>query len=83
MLITKKLIVAINGLETPASPPDGGKHILLYTPTGEFHEIPLLYMRYLMKKNGVSTIYFGSNVAVGTFGIIAIVVPSPISIFIW
>jgi DNA-binding transcriptional MerR regulator len=64
-LITKKLIVAINGLETPAPPPgEGGKHVLLYTPTGEFHEIPLLYMRYLMKKSGVPTVYFGSNVAI-------------------
>jgi DNA-binding transcriptional MerR regulator len=38
-------------------------HILLYTPGGEFHEIPLLYMRYLMKKNGLPTVYFGKNVS--------------------
>ena len=63
-LITKKVIVAFNGLETPAPHRAGKRHILLYTPTGEFHEIPLLYMRYLMKKNGAATIYFGSNVAI-------------------
>jgi DNA-binding transcriptional MerR regulator len=62
-LVTRKLMVAINGLEIPAVPPPDGRRVLLYTPTGEFHEIPLLYMRYLMKKNGVPTIYFGSNVA--------------------
>ncbi|HTI89349.1 MAG TPA: MerR family transcriptional regulator [Puia sp.] len=38
------------------------RHILLFTPKGEFHEIPLLYMRYLLKKNGQSTVYFGKNV---------------------
>jgi DNA-binding transcriptional MerR regulator len=60
-LITKKLLVAINGLEDPLRP-QAGKQVLLYTPRGEFHEMPLLYMRYLMKKNGLPTVYFGSNV---------------------
>jgi MerR family transcriptional regulator, light-induced transcriptional regulator len=61
-LIIKKLEVAIHGLENPISFEDG-RNILLYTPSGEFHEIPLLYMRYLMKKNGAATVYFGKNVA--------------------
>jgi MerR family transcriptional regulator, light-induced transcriptional regulator len=80
-LITKKLMVAINGLDSPVGrgPRDGsggapegsggpgggapeGRHILLYTPKGEMHEIPLLYMRYLMKKNAQSTVYFGASV---------------------
>ena len=77
-LIIKKLLVAINGLESslstrpnlssllnsrPGSPVQHltAKVILLYTPKGEFHEIPLLYMRYLMKKNGLSTVYFGKD----------------------
>lgn len=60
-LITKKLLVAINGLEGPLPARSDEKKILLYTPRGEFHEIPLLYMRYLMKKSGVATIYFGKN----------------------
>ncbi|HVW60153.1 MAG TPA: MerR family transcriptional regulator [Puia sp.] len=61
-LITKKIHVAINGLADPP-PPKGQspKIVLLYTPRGEYHEIPLLYMRYLMKKNGVFTIYFGKD----------------------
>jgi len=60
-LIIKKLLVATSGLES--SPPrSGGRQVLLFTPSGEFHEIPLLYMRYRMKKNGVSTVYLGSNV---------------------
>jgi hypothetical protein len=61
-LITKKLMVAINALDTPLTYHPGKPTILLYTPTGEFHEIPLLYMRYLMKKNAVPTVYFGANV---------------------
>jgi len=73
-LIMKKLEVAIHGLEGPlpfsgaplagstGSPATGGRNVLLYTPSGEFHEIPLLYMRYLMKKNGTATVYFGKNV---------------------
>jgi DNA-binding transcriptional MerR regulator len=73
-LIMKKLQVAINGLESPPrsgalhpsadhpnTPPDE-KTILLFTPKGEHHEIPLLYMRYLMKKNGLSTVYFGKDI---------------------
>lgn len=76
-LITKQLLVAINGLESPVLSGSGSlsgpaslsgsnvpsrRHILLFTPKGEFHEIPLLYMRYLMKKNGLPTVYFGKNV---------------------
>ena len=33
----------------------------MYTPKGEFHEIPLLYMRSLMRKNGIFTVYFGKD----------------------
>lgn len=60
-LVTKKLLVAIHGLEDPIllTP----KIVLLFTPKGEHHEIPLLYMRYLMKKNGIQTVYLGANVS--------------------
>ncbi|HEY4286020.1 MAG TPA: MerR family transcriptional regulator [Puia sp.] len=57
-LITRKLLIAINGLESHLP---SRQQILLFTPKGEFHEIPLLYMRYLMKKNGLSTVYFGKD----------------------
>jgi DNA-binding transcriptional MerR regulator len=61
-LITKKLQVAIHGLESVSNPPPDGRRVLLYTPSGEFHEIPLLFMRYMMKKNGIPTVYFGQNI---------------------
>jgi DNA-binding transcriptional MerR regulator len=64
-LITKKIQVAIHGLENVVKPPPDGRRVLLYTPSGEFHEIPLLFMRYMMKKNGIPTVYFGQNVCLG------------------
>jgi DNA-binding transcriptional MerR regulator len=62
-LISKKIHVAINGLDDPLpAKTSPEKMVLLYMPKGEFHEIPLLYMHYLMKKNGLFTIYFGKDV---------------------
>lgn len=59
-LIIRKILVAINGLDNPL--PGGGRQVLIYAPKGEFHEIPLLYMRYLMKRKGTHTIYFGTDI---------------------
>ena len=39
-----------------------GKTIVLFTPLGEYHELPLLYLNYLLKKNGWEVIYLGKNV---------------------
>jgi hypothetical protein len=62
-LIAKKIHVAINGLdEPPPSGSPGQKIVLLFTPKGEYHELPLLYMRYLMKKHGICTVYFGKDI---------------------
>jgi len=60
-LITRKIHVAINGLADPLQQKESQRIVLLYTPKGEYHEIPLLYMRYLMKKNGVFTVYLGKD----------------------
>lgn len=35
--------------------------ILLFTPTGEHHELPLLFIHYLLRKNGWPTLYLGPN----------------------
>lgn len=58
-LIIKKMLVAIDGLEKF---PPSTKKVLLFTPENEFHEIPLLMAKYLMKKNYISTSYLGPNV---------------------
>lgn len=60
-LIIKKMLVAIDGLEKPI--PNGNRKVLLFTPVGELHEIPLLFMHYMLKKNGVPQVYLGKNVS--------------------
>jgi len=37
--------------------------IVLICPEGEFHELPLLFINYLFKKNGWSTLYLGENIS--------------------
>lgn len=36
--------------------------IVLFTPDGEYHELPLLFINYLLRKNNWRTIYLGSDV---------------------
>ncbi|WEK34391.1 MAG: MerR family transcriptional regulator [Candidatus Pseudobacter hemicellulosilyticus] len=62
-LVLKKMVSAIDGLPPvrPATAP--GRSVLLFTPGAEFHEIPLLFMQYLLKKNGVPTVYAGKSVS--------------------
>jgi MerR family transcriptional regulator, light-induced transcriptional regulator len=38
--------------------------VLIFMPEGEYHELGLLYVQYLLKSRGVKTIYLGSNVPV-------------------
>ncbi len=58
-LIRQKLIVGIEG----ASPAlKLNKTILLFLPEGEYHELGLLFMYYLLKKRGSDVIYLGTNV---------------------
>ncbi len=59
-LVRKKIIKAIDALPAPRS----GTYTLLFTPEGEFHEIPLLFNHYMLKKYGTPCIYLGSNVGV-------------------
>jgi MerR family transcriptional regulator, light-induced transcriptional regulator len=35
--------------------------IMLFSPPGEFHEIGLLFMNYLLRLNGYKTVYIGTN----------------------
>ena len=61
-LVIKKILVATDGVEKSASEEDARK-VLLFAPEGEHHEIPIFFMQYLLKKNGVSHIYAGKNTA--------------------
>ncbi len=58
-IIRQKLIVAI---ESTVSHIEMGKTFLLFLPEGEYHELGLLFMYYLLRSRGAQTIYLGANV---------------------
>lgn len=58
-VIRQKLIVGIDGIKSTLKV---NKSVLLFLPEGEYHEMGLLFMNYLLKSRGVTTIYLGSNV---------------------
>lgn len=60
-LIRKKIMVALNGLKQPE--PGGKMNVLLFTPEYERHELPLLMMQYILKKNDISCVLFGQHVS--------------------
>lgn len=59
-LVIKRILSAIDGLDTTRINDDSRK-VLVFAPAGEHHEIPLLFIQYLLKKNGVAFIYAGKN----------------------
>ncbi|MEO6671526.1 MAG: MerR family transcriptional regulator [Ferruginibacter sp.] len=58
-MIRQKLIVGIEGVTAPVKLK---KTILLFLPEGEYHELGLLFMYYLLKSRGATVIYLGCNV---------------------
>ena len=58
-IIRQKLIVGIESVSTSIKV---NKTVLLFLPEGEYHELGMLFMYYLLKSRGVSTIYLGANV---------------------
>jgi DNA-binding transcriptional MerR regulator len=60
-IIRQKLIVGIDGI---ASHVRVDATVLLFLPEGEYHELGLLYMNYLLRSRGISTLYLGANVPV-------------------
>jgi DNA-binding transcriptional MerR regulator len=58
-VIRQKLIVGIDGIISTLKV---NKSVLLFLPEGEYHEMGLLFMNYLLKSRGVTTIYLGSSV---------------------
>jgi MerR family transcriptional regulator, light-induced transcriptional regulator len=59
-IISKKIIREIDRLPNKAQ--HYRKKILLFSPPGEYHEIPLLFILYLFKKSGHLPIYLGTNI---------------------
>jgi MerR family transcriptional regulator, light-induced transcriptional regulator len=58
-IIRQKLIVGIDGIVTALKV---NKTVVLFLPEGEYHELGLLFMYYLLKSRGVTAIYLGSSV---------------------
>ncbi len=62
-IIRKKIICAIDGLDQPASEK---YNVVIFSPQGELHEIPLLVVNYFLRKQGIRTTYFGPDVSTET-----------------
>ena len=58
-IIRQKLIVGIEEVTTHIS---CNKVVLLFLPEGEYHELGLLYVSYLLKRHGVCVLYMGADV---------------------
>lgn len=58
-LVRKKMMVAIDGLDLSR---EAGASFLLFLPEGEYHEIPLLFVQYLLKQQGCHVVNLGASV---------------------
>ena len=58
--ILRKIMFAKNEIEKNQVPKPG--LVMLFTPSGEFHELGLLFMSYQLSLNGFRTVYLGVNV---------------------
>jgi MerR family transcriptional regulator, light-induced transcriptional regulator len=59
-LIQHKIIAETEKLEKPNGT---ATEIILFCPHGEYHELPLYFINYLLRKRGWSTFFLGSNVS--------------------
>ena len=60
-IIRQKLVKGIEELKGTGK---NGKTVVMFLPDGEYHELGLLYVQYLLKVKGVKTIYLGADVPV-------------------
>ncbi len=58
-LIEKMIISATNQLPAPRQ--DSQHRVLLFTPKGEMHHLPLLFVQYIIKKKGIKANLLGKN----------------------
>ena len=57
-IIRQKLIV---GIDSVTSPLQVNKTVLLFLPEGEYHELGLLFIQYMIKSRGIATLYLGCS----------------------
>ena len=60
-IIRQKLITGIENIQTTIKI---NKSVLLFLPEGEYHELGLLFMNYLLRSKGVCTIYLGCSIPI-------------------
>jgi methanogenic corrinoid protein MtbC1 len=58
-IIRQKLIAGIENVRTTVKI---DKSVLLFLPETEYHELSLLFMNYMFKNKGVTTIYLGCSI---------------------
>lgn len=58
-IIRQKLIMGIEGIRNV---PETKNQVLLFLPEGEYHEVGLLFVYYLLKSRGYKVFYLGANV---------------------
>lgn len=58
-LIRNELIASIDRLPRPDK--NINSRVILFCPTGEYHELPLLYVQFILKKNKLRTFFLGVN----------------------
>ena len=63
-IIRSKLIVGIEGIKNKKRLDKHFKKVLLFLPEGEYHELGLLFIYYLLKKEGFIVLYVGANIPV-------------------
>lgn len=68
-IISHKLIVGIDGIKNNNQ---SEKKVLLFLPEGEHHELGLLFIYYLLKREGFTVLYVGANIPVKDMASIAI-----------
>ncbi|MES2430032.1 MAG: MerR family transcriptional regulator [Bacteroidota bacterium] len=61
-IIRQKLIAGIDKLGTVTKV---NEPVLLFLPENEHHELGLLFVNYLLKAKGITTIYLGANIPIG------------------
>ncbi|MBC7904559.1 MAG: B12-binding domain-containing protein, partial [Gemmatimonadaceae bacterium] len=61
-IIRRKIIAATDRL--PRVKNSGERSVLVFTPSGEEHEIPILIAQYIMRKNKVQTVFAGADTTV-------------------
>jgi MerR family transcriptional regulator, light-induced transcriptional regulator len=59
-LIQHKIIATTDTLPLPQP---GAPEILLFCPHGEYHELPIFFIHYLLRKTGWNSFYIGTSVS--------------------